>query len=1024
MGAQAPQRLLQPRMPIRHDESRRRQATLLEVGQHRPPRDRRFCGRELQGHEPFLAGQCAPKGHEDGHRDHAARQPDLQVHAIEEQHGVALVGQGARLPGREQHLQPPDDPRDGALREMLVSQQRPQGRPNPSTVRARQIAAQNGRIHLACASGIPGDQLAPKLPRRTVGVADPPPRHAQLPHPVAGRQGAVDGAVAIACPPGRALVAPRSQRRRELGLEHRLDRLAHLLAQLLFKVLPKCQHRRMGRVVRATLLHGVPPSPFARRFALASREVTPFCFFYKTRDGSKGDTGPTGATGDQGDTGPTVATGVTGATGATGDQGDTGPTGATGVTGDQGDTGPTGATGVTGPTGATGATGDQGDTGPTGATGDQGDTGPTGATGATGDQGDTGPTGATGATGDQGDTGPTGATGVTGDQGDTGPTGATGATGDQGDTGPTGATGVTGDQGDTGATGATGVTGATGATGGTGPTGPTPPVPGTDTQVIFNDGGVPAGADVFYDKSTGNLGIGATGPSAKLDVTGDTELNGDVDINSNLDVDGGTLVVDGANDRVGVGTTAPEEELHVVGNIMMVDGNQALGFVLTSDGFGVGTWAAGASGPAGIQGPQGPQGPAGPIGPTGAGEQGVQGEIGPTGPTGPIGGSDGQVLYNDVGTTGGDSGFVFDDTNVRVGIGTSAPGSTLEIADASNVILKLDSGAGRDWELQSTVTGEFELVDRTAAAARMVVSTAGVMTVGSLGISANRYVCASAAGALSAQVSPCPGSLAALKTNIANLDLGLDTVLALRPVTFDWIDNGGQPTTLGFIAEEVEAVSPLLAAYTDAGELRSVQYAQMSALTVKAIQELAAKLGVVRDSNTITIGQQGTQTGAFIAGIRGITPGNADAVPVFIDSNGQLGTMSSSLLYKEDVRDMGDVTAALMRLRPVTFRYTHTFNGGVQPLQYGLIAEEVAEIFPGLVVFNEDGLPETVQYRKVNAMLLNEVQKLHRQNEAQQTVIDEMRASEDDLQRQIDGLMQRLETLEAAKKSTGKKSRK
>ena len=62
LGAQAPQRLLQPRMPIRHDESRRRQATLLEVGQHRPPRDRRFCGRELQGHEPFLAGQCAPQG--------------------------------------------------------------------------------------------------------------------------------------------------------------------------------------------------------------------------------------------------------------------------------------------------------------------------------------------------------------------------------------------------------------------------------------------------------------------------------------------------------------------------------------------------------------------------------------------------------------------------------------------------------------------------------------------------------------------------------------------------------------------------------------------------------------------------------------------------------------------------------------------------------------------------------------------------------------------------------------------------
>ena len=111
---------------------------------------------------------------------------------------------------------------------------------------------------------------------------------------------------------------------------------------------------------------------------------------------------------------------------------------------------------------------------------------------------------------------------------------------------------------------------------------------------------------------------------------------------------------------------------------------------------------------------------------------------------------------------------------------------------------------------------------------------------------------------------------------------------------------------------------------------------------------------------------------------------------------------------------MGDVTAALMRLRPVTFRYKRVFNGGVQALQYGLIAEEVAEIFPGLVVFNEEGLPETVQYRKVNAMLLNEVQKLHRQNRAQQTVIDEMRASEDARQRKFDDLMQRLVSLEAA----------
>ena len=273
-------------------------------------------------------------------------------------------------------------------------------------------------------------------------------------------------------------------------------------------------------------------------------------------------------------------------------------------------------------------------------------------------------------------------------------------------------------------------------------------------------------------------------------------------------------------------------------------------------------------------------------------------------------------------------------------------------------------------------------------------------------------ICSDEDGLLFTNNGECTLSLRAAKKNIADLSLGLDAVLALRPVTFDLKHDPDQPTTLGFIAEEVEAVSPLLAVYNDEGQLRSVQYAEMSALTVKAIQELAAKLGVTTDARTIQIGQQGTQTSAFIAGIRGVTTGNADAVAVYIDSAGQLGTMSSSLRYKQDVRDMGDVTDALMRLRPVSFRYTHTFNGDVQPLQYGLIAEEVAEIFPGLVVFNEAGLPETVQYSKVNAMLLNEVQKLHRQNQAQQTVIDEMRTSEDGLQQQIDVLMQRLIALE------------
>src|ERR1039457_7366371 len=64
-----------------------------------------------------------------------------------------------------------------------------------------------------------------------------------------------------------------------------------------------------------------------------------------------------------------------------------------------------------------------------------------------------------------------------------------------------------------------------------------------------------------------------------------------------------------------------------------------------------------------------------------------------------------------------------------------------------------------------------------------------------------------------------------------------------------------------------------------------------------------------------------------------------------------------------------------MRLRPVTYHYKQPCADGSKPLDYGLIAEEVAEVYPDLVVTNKDGQVETVQYQKLTPMLLNEVQK-------------------------------------------------
>jgi hypothetical protein len=106
-----------------------------------------------------------------------------------------------------------------------------------------------------------------------------------------------------------------------------------------------------------------------------------------------------------------------------------------------------------------------------------------------------------------------------------------------------------------------------------------------------------------------------------------------------------------------------------------------------------------------------------------------------------------------------------------------------------------------------------------------------------------------------------------------------------------------------------------------------------------------------------------------------------------IDSNGQLGTANSSRRYKEDIADMGDASSDLLRLRPVTFRYTKPYNDGSKPIDYGLVAEEVAEIYPDLVVRDRDGKVETIQYQKLTPMLLNEVQKQYQHSSEQDQMI-------------------------------------
>ena len=157
------------------------------------------------------------------------------------------------------------------------------------------------------------------------------------------------------------------------------------------------------------------------------------------------------------------------------------------------------------------------------------------------------------------------------------------------------------------------------------------------------------------------------------------------------------------------------------------------------------------------------------------------------------------------------------------------------------------------------------------------------------------------------------------------------------------------------------------------------------------------------ESGAIRIGDPSSQSATWIAGISGST--SSGGIPVLVNGNGRLGTMSSSVRFKEQVRDMSDSTSALMKLRPVTFLYKPEYADGERTLQYGLIAEEVAKVYPELVAYDNDGQPYAVRYQYLSTMLLNEMQKQYRRTEAQTEIIEAQA-------KKIEQLEERLSRLE------------
>ena len=219
-----------------------------------------------------------------------------------------------------------------------------------------------------------------------------------------------------------------------------------------------------------------------------------------------------------------------------------------------------------------------------------------------------------------------------------------------------------------------------------------------------------------------------------------------------------------------------------------------------------------------------------------------------------------------------DDNWMLIDTNGNVGIGTTTPNTALTITGQ----LSIDNIANDNYLLIDGAAGSYSRLQALNAAGSSAKSLILNPVGGAVGIGttspwrtfsvdgnvslknmtaaqAGSVLCLSADNEVttdSTPASPCSSSLLANKQNVADLATGLDAVMRLRPVEFDWKEGFGRGHDLGFIAEEVQEAAPILADYNLDGSLSSVKYTQVGALLTKAIQEIASITGTFKSNLT------------------------------------------------------------------------------------------------------------------------------------------------------------------------------
>ena len=234
---------------------------------------------------------------------------------------------------------------------------------------------------------------------------------------------------------------------------------------------------------------------------------------------------------------------------------------------------------------------------------------------------------------------------------------------------------------------------------------------------------------------------------------------------------------------------------------------------------------------------------------------------------------------------------------------------------------------------------------------------------------------------------------------------------------------GYRNTATGFAALQINTTGNFNTAHgwasflsNETGSLNTALGAAAGNLTTGDNNIDVGNVGVAAEANTIRIGTvvevtdpfppnlvHPVHTATYIAGISGQTA--SGGVAVHINSDGKLGTLTSSARFKTEIKAMHKASEAILALKPVTFRYKRDIDLKGTP-QFGLVAEDVQKVNPDLVARDADGEVYTVRYEAVNAILLNEFLKEHHKNEEQGAAIARQ-------QKQIEALTTGLQKVSA-----------